>query len=82
VDAANQPAYQVVQKLIEVTGVRVDGAELLPREKSRVTFVDLELGAADLLRLLSDVTELELVEKEPTHFEFRVMAKPTQKPAH
>lgn len=82
VDATNQPAYQVVQKLVEVTGVRIDGAELLPREKSRVTFSDLEMDAAGLLRLLSDVTDLELVEKGPTHFEFRVSAKPTPKPVH
>lgn len=76
VNTINQPSYAVVQKLIEVAGVHVDGMQLLPREKALVTFRDLQLSAKTLLRLLGDVTDLELVEKGPTRFEFRKPAKP------
>jgi len=71
VNAINQPSYAVAQKLIEVAGVHVDGMQLLPREKALVTFRDLQLSTKSLLRLLGDVTDLELVEKGPTRFEFR-----------
>jgi len=77
VNATNQESYDVVQKLVEVAAVHVDGTEVLPRKNSRVTFRDLELDAKDLLQLLGDVVEMEVLEKGPGHFEFRKPAKPS-----
>jgi hypothetical protein len=73
--AVNTPSYAVVQKLIEVTGASIVGAEFMPRKEARVT-LDFEISAKDLLLLLGDVTDLELVENGPGTFEFRKPAAP------
>jgi hypothetical protein len=75
VKSLNTPSHEVIQKFMEVTGARVDGLELIPRKNDRVTF-NFEVSARVLLQLLSDVANLDLVEKDPKHFEFRKPAEP------
>lgn len=75
VDTLNMPAHDLVRMLRDVASVQVDGFDLLIPGKDRVTFRHLELSTTSLLRLLGDVANLQVVVRDPTHFELRPFDK-------
>ncbi len=63
----NQPVVNIVRDLISVTGISVQGIELLGA--SRVS-LNMEIPAHTVLAFVADVAELELETIDETHFAF------------
>lgn len=70
VKQTKQESRAVLEHLIKATGITVDGADLIPEKNRTVTF-RMMIGTKALLDLLADVSDLDLVEIDPTHFAFR-----------
>ena len=71
--AINQPLVSIVRDLISVTGISVQGIELLGKEK--MSF-DAELTAHTILEFVASVAELELEPIDETHFAFHPKGAP------
>jgi hypothetical protein len=76
VNVESMPARKLAHAIASIKGLDLIGEQLLSNDPATFQF---EQGAAELLNLIADISDLELHETPPRRFEF---VRPTKTPAH